>query len=741
MKKFKVRITQLPTARTGYQVQGALVNDVPAFGGADYNAYIGKKPKQDSKYLTAVPRDEANLEAEDGETAFGDINGDGFPEHKIIKGKRHHEGGVPLNLPDGTFIFSDTKSMKISDCTILKMFGKPCGKQSYTPAELAKPYDINKYRVMLEDPDSDEMTRRTAEMMIKKYVIKLGALALAQEAKKGFPQGIPEVAQPYMEAMGLSEEDVLPNDPNKPQQEAMSQANAIPQMPNDQEQPVQDQPDGSAPTQMPNGEPIAQPDMGQMPQGMSPEMMQQAPMAAFGMEMGGYGMPFYNDPNQMAYGGLFRADNGVTVNNIPANKVTTAPGADFQKGTVAGAGANAEGYYKTTAGAERTYAGGPAIGGGSKPSPGWAGSMCDRLMQGATIQQLAKERHGTVAGLTALLKDCIPKAEEKFKEKQVAVYLEPDGTPVKEEETTVVNEDKCQCPDPMDKTKMIDVECPEDGSEPICGQAGQGQRTDVQAQQGEPFWPEWRQQDINNMRTVMNEKHGKQYPIMSDLDMPEMQPVYKNWLGEVQANLAGQAGRANEIRRSAGNSAGKQAVLTQMQGEPERIIGNVNTENVGTENQLDRLTNFNVRDKNMTNRGNANQNYVKELGVLNDTWNQEINAWNAEKTLGQNTGLTNAANTYNNQTEQYAIDPRSGAGIFKGGKRNKPDSTTNTLDTLVKYKTLYPGFDEKTILAAINRDAGNTGFTPADMMYQAYGGPVYANGGFVYADTVFPFIF
>jgi len=781
MKKFKVRITQLPTARTGYQVQGALVNDVPAFGGADYNAYIGKKPKQDSKYLTAVPRSEANLEAEDGETAFGDINGDGFPEHKIIKGKRHYEGGVPLNLPDGTFIFSDTKSMKISDCTILKMFGKPCGKQSYTPADLAKPYDINKYRVMLEDPDSDEMTRRTAEMMIKKYVIKLGALALAQEAKKGFPQGIPEVAQPYMEAMGLSEEDILPNDPNKQQQEEMSEANSIPQMPNDQEQPVQDQPDGSAPTQMPNGEPIAQPNMGQMPEGMSPEMMQQASMAAYGMEMGGYGMPFYNDPNEMGYGGLFRAQNGVTVNTTSSSNPIT------DKSRLQGE-FNKSGKVTTEAVPGRNYVDiGDGIGAWGeesaksregtmqKSTSQWSGSqsgyidaICRRLKSGDLKGFTAKyaidklrvidPNHAKRAEWEAQLANCqdvettlntqfTKKVEQPNEDCQCedsslptySKYKDADGNCTCTPPTNTIP-DKCHCPDPNDPTKQIEVDCPEDGSDPICGERS-SQGSNMQMQQGEPFWPEWRQQDINNMRTVMNEKHGKQYPIMSDLDMPEMQPVYNNWLGAVQSNLASEAQRSQGVNRAAGNTAAKQAVLTQMQSNPETFIEGVNKENVGTENQLDRLTNFNVRDKNMTNRANANQNYMKELGVLNEGWNQEMNAWNAAKTLAQNTGLTNAANTYNDQTEQYAIDPRSGVGIFKGGKRNKPEVNNNTLDTLVKYKELYPGIDDKVLLAAINRDAGNTGFTPADMMYQAYGGPVYANGGFVYADTVYPFIF
>ena len=207
----KVRIKKLPKARTGYQVQGALVNDVPAMGGADYNAYIGKPKLQESKYIKAVPRDEANLEAEGGETVYGDINGDGMPEHKIIVGPRHAQGGVPLNLPEDTFIFSDTRAMRIKDPQLLTMFGKGGTNKSYTPAELAKQYDVQKYRKLLEDPETDAIERKTAELMIKKYVVKLGCLALAQESMKGFPQGIPAVAKPCMEARGLTEEDILPS--------------------------------------------------------------------------------------------------------------------------------------------------------------------------------------------------------------------------------------------------------------------------------------------------------------------------------------------------------------------------------------------------------------------------------------------------------------------------------------------------------------------------------------------------
>jgi hypothetical protein len=298
----RVRIVSVPKARTGYQVKGSLANDVPAMGGADYNAYIGQEKPEVRKNLTAVPREQANLEAEGGETVIGNIDGSSMPSFYGIKGPRHHSGGVPLSLPDDSFIFSDTQAMKIGDPTILKMFNKPAKKGGYTPAELSKQYDINKYRQILQDPDTDKIARKTAELMIKNYVMKLGALALAQEAKKGFPQGIPVIAQPYMEANQIAPEQVMPELAQQATQEGMEQQGMMPEP--QMEQGMQE---GSPEEQMQ----------------MSPEEMQEAPMAAFGMQMGDYSMPFYSDPNEMAYGGspkpisrprpLPRADNGTQV--------------------------------------------------------------------------------------------------------------------------------------------------------------------------------------------------------------------------------------------------------------------------------------------------------------------------------------------------------------------------------------------------------------------------------------------
>ena len=144
--------------------------------------------------LQAVPRDMANLEAERGETAYGDLDGDGEMEHSKIGGKRHSQGGTPLNLKPGTFIYSDTKSMKLKG-EALAQFGKSvASKKGYTPAELAKQYELNKYKAILEDPNADQYQKRTAQMMMNNNKFKLAQLALAQESKKGFPQGIPQAA-------------------------------------------------------------------------------------------------------------------------------------------------------------------------------------------------------------------------------------------------------------------------------------------------------------------------------------------------------------------------------------------------------------------------------------------------------------------------------------------------------------------------------------------------------------------
>jgi hypothetical protein len=201
--------------------------DSMAYGGqTNYGLDLGAKrvhtdmpeSKMDSVSNTIgpVPRSMANIEAEQGETIYGDLDGDGGMEHMNIGGKRHSKGGTPLNAPDGSFIFSDTKKMKIKDPMILKMFGG--GTKSVTPAQLAKKYNINKYKAIMEDPNADQLSKSTAQLMVKNYESKLANLALVQESMKGFPQGIPQIAAKMMEPSEMAYGGYLPKAQNGKQQ-------------------------------------------------------------------------------------------------------------------------------------------------------------------------------------------------------------------------------------------------------------------------------------------------------------------------------------------------------------------------------------------------------------------------------------------------------------------------------------------------------------------------------------------
>ncbi len=189
--KRRVKITTLPKAGQGLNVKQF---PWPGMNGGD-----GKPHIQVGNTLQPVDEKDANIEAEKGETLLSDMNFDGINEHYTIGGKRHSEGGTSLHVPNDAFIFSDTKDMKIKDEDILKMFGMTGAKKGYTPATVAKKYDINKFQKVLSDPDTDALQRKTAESMIANYNLKLAKLSLVQESKKGFPNGIPKVAMPYLE--------------------------------------------------------------------------------------------------------------------------------------------------------------------------------------------------------------------------------------------------------------------------------------------------------------------------------------------------------------------------------------------------------------------------------------------------------------------------------------------------------------------------------------------------------------
>jgi hypothetical protein len=641
----KVRITKLPQARTGYQVQGSLVNDVPAMGGADYNAYIGQKPSEVKKTISAVPRSKANLEAEGGETVIGNIDGSDMPSFYTIKGPRHHSGGVPLNLPDDSFIYSDTQSMKISDPAILKMFNKPVKKGGYTPAELSKQYDINKYRKVLQDPESDAIARKTAELMIKNYTIKLGALALAQEGKKGFPQGIPAVAQPYMEANKITPEQIMPELAIQKQQM--------------QQQGPEDE------GQEPNIEPEEQEQMATMEPGMSPDQMGM-PQEDTMMQMGGmleqdYMFPY--NPTEMAYGGyLPQAADGRPVNTKQVGRE------DYGKSTwETRKDAKGEYKYNKTAAAQRQAAKEAKSGSGSGTfnKKAWEGSICDMIKAGATYEELTvpseknkfKTHMAPGPSSKAIFDRCnTADVQEKFAEKEEAIETVPEE----------ISQTECECKDEKTgETYMVGkdadgnclpcttekkrCEC-EDGSDPGMNEDGTCKdcetaeaEADVETPPGtEPQW--WLQDTVNTMGAFGDLMSTKKYmPWEARVDLEEPRPTFLDPTRE----LASQSEQANIASQATAQFAGPQALgarLSAIQGQgaaqAANTLSNINNQNVNVANQFE-ANQVGVRNQeNMLNQAMANRVYDKNT-IANQQFDNSIKAGRANMRNQYNTAVTN----------------------------------------------------------------------------------------------------
>lgn len=713
----KVRIKRLPQARTGYQVNGSLANDVPAMGGADYNAYIGTPKIKVAKTMSAVPREEANLEAEGGETVVGNIDGSMMPSFYTIKGPRHTHGGVPLNLPDDSFIFSDTKSMKITDPYLLKMFNMSAVKGGYTPAQMSKKFDINKYRQILQDTNSDAISRKTAEMMIKNYTMKLGALALAQESKKGFPQGIPEIAKPYMEANKISEEQFIPKEEQPQPEEQISLGEEA------------EGPSEEMPMNMPNGEPIAQ------PQEMSEEMGA-PPMAMYGMSMGGYDMPFYNDPNEMEYGGMVYQNGGgktaLTKEQLKekAKRDAAKKVSKVEEGYEdIGDGYYAKGTINKNAGEKKKFKDikrtKPYVKPTKEVEQRYLDGVCQRMKTGDLQNYTAAELAGKFfdKSLVSKMQACETKTGTEEEEIHVVrLEDEPEVTPEK----------KCQCPDPMDETKWVDVECPEDGSEPVCGEdmVVTDQVTGAPPRQN-PKW--WLQDTVNTMGAFGNLMGLKKYmPWEARVDLEEPRPTFLDPTRE----LAAQSEQANIASDAAAQFAGPQALnarLSAIQGQgasqAANTLSNINNQNVNVANQFEGQQVGIRNQEQMMNQQMANRVYDKNV-IANEQFNNSKRQGRANMRQAYNTALTNRGKTdaLNQMYPNYQVDPSTGG--------------------IVNYtptdKTVDPGADEQEMTEYVNSISGYDPKIQAKLLELRFGkkigGQIFANGGFVYGDMMYPFI-
>ena len=205
------------------------------------NQQMSDSNDPDIRYsLSSVPREEANIEAEGGETALTDLNQDGNFGLYDIKGPRHSSGGVPMFLPDQSFIFSDTKDMKFNKSEMAE-FGIESRKKK-SPAQISKQYQLNKFYGAIDDEYADDIQVASAELMLDKNKKDLSKLAFAQELKKDFEDGVPLAAHPYLISIGEDPIEFTAKVEEISKQKAMMKAQQQPQQPmGEMQQPMQQQ--------------------------------------------------------------------------------------------------------------------------------------------------------------------------------------------------------------------------------------------------------------------------------------------------------------------------------------------------------------------------------------------------------------------------------------------------------------------------------------------------------------------
>jgi len=814
----RVRITKMPLDKAAYgkQVDGSLSLQPGAFGGADYTASDKTFYKGVKDSISAVPREEANLEAEGGETAFGPISGQSIPDHVKINGKRHHEGGVPLNLPDDTFIFSDTASLRINDPSVLAMFNKTPKKGGYTPAEIAKPYNINKYKSILLDPDTSKLERNTATIMIKNYIMKLGALALVQESMKGFPQGIPSMAKPYMEANGISEEDLMPELKEQaealeqsmqpgvsqpmPQQQNPMMAQEMQQMAPDQamqaQQMMMDQGQPAYPQQMPSGAPVAMPqqDMGQMaPQGSMPppEMMQQGMMAyggsayaGYGMEMGGYDFPY--DPTEMAMGGMPKfggpGNSQVTTSSSSSGNPITDKSrlqSEYEKSgkvttnkvegrTYTPIGGGISGWGEETAQSRQaTYQPSTTQFQGSQDA--YIQAICKRLksgdLKGVTakyaidVLRVIDPKHKRRAEWEAQLTNCqdVEKTintqfiKEDTPEETPCLCLNEDGTvfkdangntkPAPKDPNTgeclpkdpscaqTTDEYECVCEDPVTgEVKKFPVTNMEE-----CNCSGKKGKMQKAMMQPMPHWSKAAQSDV--MRNALMQVN----PAASNVMLPgraQVQGAYEEYQTKTDQALAALNQVAGSIMSGTSGSTGKkQAMLKDMLGKSLRA-------------SMDAVAGVQSRNVDRQRETNAQQATIDNSNMLARTQllNQALDVQKGRK--DQRTANLNKK-IYNTFGAKMAAD-------LEMGRRQNINATTPQYMSEYDYGFITPTGVEKPLTGAggqsfedrIQYYLSKTGdYQKAfDMAYKEarmskqFGGESFADGGYILAGSMYPFI-
>ena len=117
------------------------------------------------------------VEVEGGETLY-------TPDQELQKfeGPKHSEGGIDVNLPEGSKIFSE--HLKVPNEIYETVFNKTTKGKKKSFADLSKKFPTEPHQKVLEDPNADDYAKQTALYSLERNKANLNLLFEAQEGMK-----------------------------------------------------------------------------------------------------------------------------------------------------------------------------------------------------------------------------------------------------------------------------------------------------------------------------------------------------------------------------------------------------------------------------------------------------------------------------------------------------------------------------------------------------------------------------
>jgi len=479
------------------------------------------------------------------------------------------------------------------------------------------------------------------------------------------------------------------------------------------------------------------------------------------MNMGGYGMPFYNDPNQMAYGGMTGYQKGGSSQQrvLTQEELKSRKPKDVKVGKREGTDwvDVGDGVYGRGTISGREWTGGGGGGGGGK----WTGTqeeyldaICNRMkngdLKGLTLDQVIKDARAVVdtPEFRARLAPC--------------VTVEENLEYIREEEPPKPPEEECECTYPDGTTERMPKD-PVTGKCPPCEKEVPEEEEYTYEEpmvEQDGYAPWWLQDTVNTMGAFGDMASINKYmPWAAQVDLEEPRPTFLDPTRELaaqseQANIAAQASGA-----FAGNAQQMGARLANIQGQgaaqAANTLSNINNQNVNIANQFEGQQ-VGIRNQEQL----MNQQIANDLYDKNVIANQQFD--NAKRQAAQNlrqqynTAVTNRWKTdaMNQLYPDYAVDPSAGGQMYFNPTPKTPNPIKDEQSDIEYVRSLEEaglsqGVIERMVSARMRGSGGGGGYEGpnSDIAAQMYGNMqrggyigYLKNGGYVYADTIFPFI-